>query len=288
MPQTSDNLARDFQLSREDCDAFALGSQQKYARAKAEGFFKDEIQAVTIAGTRGKPDTVVAEDEHPRADTTPETLKKLKALFEGGVTTAGNASGINDGAVALMVASRDAGDKAGAKPIARVISSGVAGVAPRTMGFGPVPAAKKALERAGLELKDMDVIEINEAFAAQVLACVKGLGARLQGQPRQSERRRHRHRPSAGRIGRPHCADRGAPASADGRAVRAGVDVHRRRPGHRHGDRAGVGLPSPGSHVSHGRAPGRGSGDINAASEKSKRRYPRLCGRALILWPSRI
>ena len=113
MPQTADNLARDFQLSREDCDAFALGSQQKYAKAKAEGFFKDEIQAVTIAGTRGKPDTVVAEDEHPRADTTPETLKKLKALFEGGVTTAGNASGINDGAVALMVASRDAGDKAG-------------------------------------------------------------------------------------------------------------------------------------------------------------------------------
>jgi acetyl-CoA C-acetyltransferase len=97
-------------------------------------------------------------------------------LFEGGVTTAGNASGINDGAVALIVASRDAGDKAGAKPIARVISSGVAGVAPRVMGFGPVPAAKKALERAGLELKDVDVIEINEAFAAQVLACVKGLG----------------------------------------------------------------------------------------------------------------
>jgi acetyl-CoA C-acetyltransferase len=176
MPQTSDNLARDFQLSRDDCDAFALGSQQKYARAKAEGFFKDEIHPVTIAGTRGKPDTVVAEDEHPRADTTPESLKKLKALFEGGVTTAGNASGINDGAVALMVASRRAGDKAGAKPIARVISSGVAGVAPRTMGFGPVPAAKKALERAGLELKDVDVIEINEAFAAQVLACVKGLG----------------------------------------------------------------------------------------------------------------
>jgi acetyl-CoA C-acetyltransferase len=176
MPQTADNLARDFQLSREDCDVFALGSQQKYAKAKAEGFFKDEILPVTIAGTRGKPDTVVAEDEHPRVDTTPDSLKKLKVLFEGGVTTAGNASGINDGAVALIVASRDAGDKAGAKPIARVISSGVAGVAPRVMGFGPVPAAKKALERAGLELKDVDVIEINEAFAAQVLACVKGLG----------------------------------------------------------------------------------------------------------------
>src|SRR5581483_6023962 len=112
MPQTADNLARDFQLSREDCDAFALGSQQKYARAKAEGFFKDEIQAVTIPGTRGKPDTVVADDEHPRSETTLDTLKKLRPLFEGGVTTAGNASGINDGAVALVVASRDAGAKA--------------------------------------------------------------------------------------------------------------------------------------------------------------------------------
>lgn len=175
MPQTADNLARDFQLSREECDAFALASQQKYAKAKADEFFKDEIQPVTIAGTRGKPDTVVAEDEHPRSDTTPESLKKLRPLFEGGVTTAGNASGINDGAVALVVASRKAGEKTGAKPIARVVASGVAGVPPRTMGFGPVPAAKKALERAGLGLKDMDVIEINEAFAAQVLACLKGL-----------------------------------------------------------------------------------------------------------------
>lgn len=176
MPQTADNLARDFQLSREDCDAFALASQQKYAKAKADGFFKEEIQPVTIPGSRGKPDTVVADDEHPRGDASHESLKKLKPLFEGGVTTAGNASGINDGAVALVVASRKAGEKAGAKPIARVVASAVAGVPPRTMGFGPVPAAKKALERAGLRLEDMDVIEINEAFAAQVLACAKGLG----------------------------------------------------------------------------------------------------------------
>ena len=176
MPQTADNLARDFQLSREDCDAFALASQQKYAKAKAEGFFKNEILPVTIPGSRGKPDTVVADDEHPRGDATPDSLKKLRPLFEGGVTTAGNASGINDGAVALVVASRKAGEQAAAKPMARVVASGVAGVAPRTMGFGPVPAAKKALERAGLRLEDMDVIEINEAFAAQVLACVKGLG----------------------------------------------------------------------------------------------------------------
>jgi len=176
MPQTADNLARDFQLSRDDCDAFALGSQQKYAKAKADGFFKGEIEPVTIPGSRGKPDTVVAEDEHPRSDTTIETLKKLRPLFDGGVTTAGNASGINDGAVAIVVAGRKAGEKAGSKPIVRVVASGVAGVAPRIMGFGPVPAAQKALERAGLELKDMDVIEINEAFAAQVLGCLKGLG----------------------------------------------------------------------------------------------------------------
>jgi acetyl-CoA C-acetyltransferase len=176
MPQTADNLARDFQLSRDDCDAFALGSQQKYAKAKADGFFKGEIEPVTIPGSRGKPDTVVAEDEHPRSDTTIDTLKKLRPLFDGGVTTAGNASGINDGAVAMVVAGRKAGEKAGSKPIVRVVASGVAGVAPRIMGFGPVPAAQKALERAGLELKDMDVIEINEAFAAQVLGCLKGLG----------------------------------------------------------------------------------------------------------------
>ena len=176
MPETADNLARDHQLTREDCDAFALASQQKFAKAKAAGFFKEEIQPVVIPGTRGKPDVTVADDEHPRPDTSAETLKKLRPLFEGGVTTAGNASGINDGAVAVVLASRDIGDKAGAKPIARILSSAVAGVPPRTMGFGPVPAAKKALERAGLDIKDMDVIEINEAFAAQVLACLKGLG----------------------------------------------------------------------------------------------------------------
>jgi acetyl-CoA C-acetyltransferase len=176
MPETADNLARDHQLSRADCDRFALASQQKYAKAKADGFFMSEIWPVTISGTKGKPDTVVSEDEHPRLDTTLDGLKRLKPLFEGGVTTAGNASGINDGAAALIVASRAAGDKAGRSPMARVIASGVAGVPPRTMGYGPVPAAQKALQRAGLDLKDIDIIEINEAFAAQVLACLKGLG----------------------------------------------------------------------------------------------------------------
>ena len=177
MPQTADNLARDFQLTREACDLFALGSQQKYEAARKAGFFKDEILPVTIpAAKKGGEATVVDADEHPRPQTDLAGLTKLRAIFKDGVTTAGNASGINDGAGALIVASRDAGDKAGAKPRGRIIATGVAGVAPRTMGFGPVPAAKKALERAGLELKDMDVIEINEAFAAQVLACLQGLG----------------------------------------------------------------------------------------------------------------
>jgi 3-oxoadipyl-CoA thiolase len=179
MPETADNLARDHQLSREECDLFALGSQQKYATAAKDGFFQSEIHPISIPQGRNKPDLTVADDEHPRPETTMDTLLKLKPIFPQGVTTAGNASGVNDGAAALIVASRNAGEKAGVKPIARVLASGVAGVPPRTMGFGPVPAAKKALERAGLTLKDMDVIEINEAFAAQVLACLKGFGVPL-------------------------------------------------------------------------------------------------------------
>ena len=176
MPQTADNMAREFQLTREACDVFALASQHKYEAARKSGFFDGELVAVIVpSAKKGAPDTSVGVDEHPRPETTMEGLAKLRAIFKDGVTTAGNASGINDGAAALIIASRDAGDRAGAKPRARILSTGVAGVAPRIMGFGPVPAANKALERAGLDLKDMDVIEINEAFAAQVLGCLKGL-----------------------------------------------------------------------------------------------------------------
>jgi acetyl-CoA C-acetyltransferase len=174
MPETADNLARDYQISREQADIFAAGSQKKYAAAKADGFYAGEIIAVEVPGGRAGPVTV-AEDEHPRPQTDIAALAKLRPLFKDGVTTAGNASGINDGAVAMIVASKKAGDAAGARPIARILSTGVAGVEPRIMGFGPVPAAKKALERAGLTLKDIDVIEINEAFATQVLACLRGL-----------------------------------------------------------------------------------------------------------------
>jgi acetyl-CoA C-acetyltransferase len=174
MPETADNLARDYQISREQADIFAHASQAKYAAAKADGFYAGEITPVEVPGGRAGPVTV-AEDEHPRPQTDMAGLAKLRPLFQDGVTTAGNASGINDGAVAMIVASRKAGDAAGQQPIARILSTAVAGVAPRIMGYGPVPAAQKALARAGLTLKDMDVIEINEAFAAQVLACLRGL-----------------------------------------------------------------------------------------------------------------
>src|SRR5437868_3645351 len=174
MPETADNLAREYQITREAADTFAAGSQRKYAAAKADGFFEGEIIAVEVPGGRAGP-VSVAEDEHPRPQTDMAALARLRPLQEGGVTTAGNASGINDGAVAMIVASKKAGDAAGPQPIARVLASGVAGVPPRIMGIGPVAASKKALARAGLTLKDIDVIEINEAFAAQVLACLRGL-----------------------------------------------------------------------------------------------------------------
>jgi len=175
MPQTADRLAREYGIKREEADTFALASQQKYAIAKGEGFFAGEISPVELPPTRKGPVPPVADDEHPRPTVDMAALAKMKSLYEGGVTTAGNASGVNDGAVALIVASKEAGDKAGAKPIARVIASAAAGVPPQIMGIGPVAASKKALARAGLTIKDMDVIEINEAFAAQVLSCLKGL-----------------------------------------------------------------------------------------------------------------
>ena len=175
MPETADNLAREFQLSREEVDNFAAGSQSKYAAAKADGFYDEELMTIMVPSGRKKPDVDVSEDEHPRPGTNVETLSGMRTLFADGVTTAGNASGINDGAAAVIVASLEKGEQAGAKPMARILSTGIAGVEPRIMGYGPVPAAQKALDRAGLTLADMDVVEINEAFAAQVLSCMKGL-----------------------------------------------------------------------------------------------------------------
>lgn len=176
MPQTADTLARQYEIKRGEADTFALASQQKYAIAKGEGFFAGEISAVELPPTRKGPVPPVTEDEHPRPNSNMEALAKMRPLYEGGVTTAGNASGVNDGAVALILASKEAGDRAGVKPLARVVASAAAGVPPQIMGIGPVAASKKALARARLDVKDMDIIEINEAFAAQVLACLKGLG----------------------------------------------------------------------------------------------------------------
>lgn len=176
MPQTADTLAREYEIKREQADQFALRSQQRYAIAKGEGFFTGEISPVELPATRKGLVPPVTDDEHPRPNTDLATLAKMKTLYEGGVTTAGNASGVNDGAVALLVGSSGAGEQAGMKPLARVIATAAAGVPPQIMGIGPVAASKKALARAGLEIKDMDIIEINEAFAAQVLACLKGLG----------------------------------------------------------------------------------------------------------------
>ena len=173
MAETGNNVARDYGITREEADRFAEGSQRKYEKARAQGFYAGEIHPISVQSGKKGPPLVVKEDEHPRPDTTLDGLAKLRPLFEGGVVTAGNASGINDGAAALLVGSRAVGEKAGRKPLCRILSAGAVGVEPRIMGIGPVGAIRKALARAGLGLADMDVVEINEAFASQVLACLK-------------------------------------------------------------------------------------------------------------------
>ncbi|WP_163114385.1 3-oxoadipyl-CoA thiolase [Acinetobacter pittii] len=175
MPETGDNVAADFGISREQADFFAAQSQAKYQKAKEEGFFVDEITPIEVFQGKKLPPKLVSEDEHPRPSSTVEALTKLKPLFEGGVVTAGNASGINDGAAALLIGSEAAGQKYGLKPMAKILSAAAAGIEPRIMGAGPIEAIKKAVARAGLTLDDMDIIEINEAFASQVLSCLKGL-----------------------------------------------------------------------------------------------------------------
>ena len=176
MPETAENLAVELKIAREDQDAFALRSQQRWARAQAAGYFKNEIVPVSVAGRKGAV-TVVVRDEHPRPDTTIETLAKLKGVTkEGGTVTAGNASGVNDGACATLLASEAAARKHGLEPKGRVLAMATAGVAPRIMGFGPAPATRKVLALTGLKLSQMDVIELNEAFAAQSLAVTRDLG----------------------------------------------------------------------------------------------------------------
>jgi acetyl-CoA acyltransferase len=176
MPETGENVAADYNISRADQDKFALRSQQRTAAAYARGFFQSELIPVEIPQRKGKP-VVVSRDEHPRPETTLEQLAKLPTPFRAnGTVTAGNASGVNDGACALVIASEGAARRHGLTPLARIVAGATAGVEPRIMGMGPVPATRKALERAGLNIQQMDVIELNEAFASQSLAVLRALG----------------------------------------------------------------------------------------------------------------
>ena len=175
MGETAENVAERWHVSRDDQDAFALESQRRAGQAIESGKFKDEIAPVTIPQRKGDP-ILVDTDEHPRPDTTPEKLAKLSAAFKkGGSVTAGNASGINDGASAVLLTSQRAAEDMGLKCMARVVASAVAGVDPDCMGVGPIPATRKVLERAGLTVDDLDLIELNEAFASQSLACIREL-----------------------------------------------------------------------------------------------------------------
>jgi 3-oxoadipyl-CoA thiolase len=173
---TAENIHEETGISRQEQDAFALESQRRAAEAIAAGRFADEIVPVVVPQRKGDP-IVVDTDEHPRPDTTPEKLARLRPVFrEGGTVTAGNSSGINDGAAALLLTSAEMAEKLGLEPLARWVASAVAGVNPRTMGYGPIPATRKVLKRAGLELADVDLVELNEAFAVQAVACIRELG----------------------------------------------------------------------------------------------------------------
>jgi acetyl-CoA acyltransferase len=176
MPQTADNVAEDYSVSREDQDAFAARSQARWAAAHEAGTFADEIIPVTIPQRKGDP-VVVDTDEHPRPGTSAEKLSGLRGVNGPDLTvTAGNASGVNDGAAAMLIASEAAANANNLKPMARVVAMQAAGVAPRVMGIGPVPASRKALDKAGLTIDQIDVIELNEAFASQGLATLRELG----------------------------------------------------------------------------------------------------------------
>ena len=195
MAETAENVAEKYNIDRVSQDRFALASQQKAAKAKAAGVFAEEIEPVSIPGKKGSV-TLVADDEHPRADTTLEGLAKLPTPFrKGGTVTAGNASGINDGAVAMFVASEQAAAKFGLTPMARFVGASAAGVDPNYMGIGPIPAIQKLLGRLNMTIADVDFLELNEAFAAQALACTRAFGL-----PDDSEK----VNPNGGAIARGH------------------------------------------------------------------------------------
>ena len=184
MGETAENVAERYKLTRQEQDEFALASQQKTGAAQRGGAFDAEIVGVPIANgkmKKGEPPTVVSVDEHPRPDVTLEQLAKLKPAFrEGGTVTAGNSSGINDGSAGVVLMSGDEAKRRGLSPLARIVTSAVAGVDPNCMGLGPIPSTQKALSRAGMRIDDMDLIELNEAFAAQSIACVRELEIPLE------------------------------------------------------------------------------------------------------------
>ena len=237
MGTTAENVAEKWQITREQQDAFASASQQKAEAAQKAGRFTDEIVPVTIKTRRGE--TVVEADEYPRAGVTAEGLAGMRPAFaKDGTVTAGNASGINDGAAVVVLMSDDAAAKRGAQPLARIVSWATAGVDPAIMGSGPIPASRAALEKAGWTVDDLDLVEANEAFAAQACAVNKDMGWDTDRGERQ--RRRHRHRPSGRRLRRKGAGD---PAFRDAEARRqegTGDALHRRRHGHRHVRRAGL------------------------------------------------
>ncbi len=228
MPETAENVAEEFQITRADQDAFALRSQQRAAAAAASGYFAKEIVAVEIAGR--KETIKVDKDEHPR-ETTLEQLAKLKPFVRNpGTITAGNASGVNDGAAALIIASEAAVKAHGLTPRARILGAASAAVPPRIMGIGPVPATRKLMARLGHKIDDYAVIELNEAFAAQSLACLRQLGLADDAAASQSARRGDRARPSARHVGGAVGADRDPRVARKRRQARPRQPVRRRRP----------------------------------------------------------
>ena len=232
MGETAENVAERWGISRERQDAFALESQRRAIAAMESGRFDDQIVPISVPQRKGEP-ILVTRDEHPRADTTAEALARLRPAFkpDGGTVTAGNASGINDGASAVLLVEADRARELGLRPLARVLATAVAGVDPAVMGIGPVPATRKVLDRAGIGVDDLDLVELNEAFASQSIAVHRRARAR-SGQG-QRERRRDRARPSARDERRPPDHDADPRAAADRRPLRPGHDVHRRRPGDR-------------------------------------------------------
>ena len=237
MGNTAENVARQWQITREEQDKFATASQNKAEAAKKAGKFKDEIAPVTVKTRKGE--TVVSEDEYIREGAKLEDAAKLRPAFDKeGTVTAGNASGINDGAAAVVLMTAAEAKKRKLKPLARIASWATAGVDPKIMGSGPIPASRKALEKAGWKVGDLDLIEANEAFAAQALAVNKDLGRRHRQGQRQW--RRHRHRPSHRRLGRAHSRHAAARDAEARRQERSCHALHRWRHGHRHVRRAGL------------------------------------------------